>query len=67
MVKTALPMQGGTGSIPGQGTKSPYMCCHTKKSEKRHEMSSLERANQGGTHMLQRNLFFKKKKKKIYF
>ena len=30
-----------------------------KKSEKRHKISSLkERANQGGTHMLQRNLFF---------
>ena len=59
-LRLCTPNAGATGSIPSQGTKSPYMCCHTKKrSEKRYKISSLEeRANQGGTHMLQINLFF---------
>ena len=35
MVKTVLPLRGGTGSIPGQGTEMPHAArCGQEKKKK---------------------------------
>ena len=36
-LRLCTPNAGVTGSIPSQETKSPYMCCHTKKKKKSDE------------------------------